>query len=63
VVKVDTAENLPSGAKAHRFLLTLYGTAEQLAEKLPGLKPALFCWLYAGVETPASLRIELFRGL
>jgi hypothetical protein len=34
VVKVDTAENLPSGAKAHRFLLTLYGTAEQLAEKL-----------------------------
>jgi hypothetical protein len=22
-----------------------------------------FCWFYAGVETPASLRIEFFRSL
>jgi len=29
----------------------------------PGLKPYRFCWLYAGVETPASLRTEFFRSL
>jgi hypothetical protein len=35
------------------------GTREQgTAKDLPGLKPDIFCWLYAGVETPASLRID-----
>jgi hypothetical protein len=28
----------------------------------PGLKPIWKCWLYAGVETPASLRIEPFNS-
>jgi len=31
---------------------------------LPRLKPALILqWLFAGVETPASLRIEFLRSL
>jgi hypothetical protein len=30
---------------------------------LPWLKPALIFWLYAGVKTPVSLRIEFFRNL
>jgi hypothetical protein len=28
----------------------------------PGLKPALICRRYAGVETPASLRIKFFAA-
>ena len=41
------------------------GTAEEAAEEFgvgqaegegPGLKPVSFCWAYAGVKTPASLR-------
>jgi hypothetical protein len=28
MVKVENAENHPSGAKAHLFLSTIYGTAE-----------------------------------
>jgi hypothetical protein len=29
----------------------------------PRLKPAQICWLYAGIETPAPLRFELFSNL
>jgi len=39
-------------------------SAEQAAEKaLPGLMPRGFCWLYAGIEIPASLRVEFSRSL
>jgi hypothetical protein len=38
-----------------------WGTGGNLRKNLsPGLKRALICWLYAGVETPASLPMEFF---
>ena len=53
-----------SGGSAPAIFHCNCGATEQLGEKGdsahcgrgPGLKPSLFYWLYAGVETPASLR-------
>jgi hypothetical protein len=40
-----------------------FGGAAALNGVLPGLKPMLICRLYAGVETPASLRFGFFTEL
>jgi len=55
------AKSIPQGLKRLR---KNSGFRVKSAESVsPGLKPTLFCWLYAGVETPASLRTEFFRSL
>jgi hypothetical protein len=62
------------GLKPWWFLIGSIGPTKEAAENLaiqgelggnvpPGLKPYGFYWLYAGVETPASLRLEFFRSL
>jgi hypothetical protein len=64
----------PSGAKARHLFCCVCGTTKLAAEKLgisgdraeylpPRLKPTLILRVFAGVETPASLRIEFFRSL